>query len=80
VGEHEVRGLDVAVNDAGVMRVLEAPANLDRDVERVGDRQRTALQPLLQRLAVVIRHRDEQLSIVGLVDVVDRADVRVVEG
>ena len=33
---------------------------------------------LLQRLAFVVRHDDEQLPIVGLLDVVDDADVAVV--
>ena len=39
-----------------------------------------ALEPLLQRDAVVVGHHDEQLAVVGLVDVVDGADVRVLGG
>ena len=40
---------------------------------------RPRVQSRLQRFAVVERHRDEQLSVVGLADLVDRADVRMIE-
>ena len=38
-----------------------------------------AREARLQRLAVVERHRDEQLPVGGLADLVDRADVRMIE-
>ncbi len=37
------------------------------------------LDPLLQRLALVVRHHEVQLAVAAFVDLVDRADVRVVE-
>ena len=43
-------------------------------------RQRPPGQPPLQRLALVTRHDDEQASVVGLIDLVDGADVGVVQG
>ena len=42
------------------------------------DGQRARFELLLQRLAFVIGHDDEQLPVVGLLDVVDDADVAVV--
>jgi hypothetical protein len=77
--EHDVRRFDIAVDDPGMVRVVEAAADLDRDVERVAERQRSALQPLLERLAIVVRHGDERLPIVGRIHVVDRADIGMVE-
>jgi hypothetical protein len=75
----QVRRLDVAVDDAPGVRAAETAGDLDRDVERERERQRTALDPLLDRLAFVERHHDEGLA-VALLDRVDRADVRMVEG
>ena len=51
-----------------------------RAVHRVVQRQRPPLDPLLQRLPLVVRHHEVQLAVGGLVDLVDRADVGVVEG
>ena len=56
-------------------RDRQSPAGAERFVER----QTSASDPLLQRLAFVERHRDEQLSIAGLADSVNRADVGVIE-
>ena len=44
------------------------------------DRQRSALDLLLERLAFVEVHDDEHLAVSRFVDVVDRADVVVLEG
>ena len=80
VGQHDNVGrLDVEVHDAGVVRVLEPARDLQRDRERFVEGKTSASDPLLQRLAVVQRHRDEQLSIAGLADSVNRANVGVIE-
>ena len=78
LGDEDVRGLDVAVDDALRVRGVEGVCNLDREIERDFERQRPVVDPVLQRLAVEELHRDERLAL-GLVDVVHRADVRVVE-
>jgi hypothetical protein len=73
-----VARLDVAMHDALRVRFRQALADLRRDVERFLDRQRPRLESFLQRLPVVVRHHDEQLPIVGGLDVVNGADVRVI--
>ena len=80
VGQHDDVGrLDVEVHDAGVVRVLESARDLQRDRERFVEGETSASDPLLQRLAFVQRHRDEQLSVAGLADSVNRANVGVIE-
>ena len=77
--QHDVRRLDVAMNDVGVVRCRHRARHLHRDVERLVDRHRPAGDPLLQRLPFVVRHRQEHAAIWRLVDLVDRADIRMVE-
>ena len=76
--EHHVAGLDVSMHDALRVRFREAVGDLRRDIECLVNRQWSRRQPLLQRLAVVVRHDDEQLSVGRGLDVVDGADVRMV--
>ena len=80
-GDQQIGGLDVTMHDARSMRIRESPADLLRgDVDGVAHRQRPPLDPLLQRLPLVVRHHEVELAVVGLVDLVDRANVRVVQG
>ena len=74
-----VRRLHVAVHDPGVVRALKPFRDLGEVRRALRHRQRTALDLLLERHAFVVRHRDEELSRVGLADLVDGADVRVIE-
>ena len=67
------------MHDAGRMRLGESPGDLNGDVERHVDRQRSLGDPVAQRAAFVEGHREIQLSVIGLADVVDRVDVRMVE-
>ena len=61
------------------MRRLQRVGELEPQVHNLRRRQRPALEPLLERLAFQQLHRDERPALV-LVDVVDGADVRVIQG
>ena len=47
-------------------------------LEREGERQRTTFQPLLERLSVNVLH-DQVVNVIVIADVVERADVRMVQ-
>src|SRR4029077_1089532 len=71
-------GLQVAVDDAGVVRVLQAVADLPQ-VAPGGQRvQRAAVEDVAQRAAADQRHRQERGAVDDL-EVVYRQDVGVVE-
>ena len=76
--DEDVRGLHVAVNDAVGVRGLEPVGDLDPELEDTVHRQRPASDRFLERAPVEQFHDDELLA-VTLADVVDRADVRVIE-
>ena len=57
--ELDVGGLQVAVDDALLVRLLERLGDLLRDRERLVDRDRAALQPLGEVLAGDELHREE---------------------
>src|SRR4029077_4464202 len=75
-GQEDVRRLDVAVDDALVMRGLEPVTDLKSDGEEfcegkaLGMRAREAV---MQGIAVQQLHHDERLPLI-LFDLVDRAD------
>ena len=77
-GDEDVGGFDVAVDDARAMRGVQRVGNLDAHVEHRVQAQRTRGEPILQRRPLQILHDDER-SPVLLADVVDRADIRVVQ-
>ena len=62
------------------VRGAQRGSNLDRDVECLADRQPCRGEPLPERLALDVLHRDVVLAVAGLAERVDRADVRVIEG
>ena len=51
-GEENVRRLDVAMDDARAVRGIERVGQRDRDVDERAHVERSARQPLLQRLAL----------------------------
>jgi len=78
-GDQHVRRLDVAVDDPALVGFLQRLRNLDCIIERLVQLQGPVLNPLFQGLARVVSHDQKHLAVGRLVDVVDGADVRVVE-
>ena len=75
--DHDVLGLEVAVDDALLVRGGEALRDLLRDLDRARERQRAGrAQHLRQRLALDERHR-QVLDAVDLAEVVNADDVLV---
>ena len=66
------------MDDAGGVRGVERIGDLHGEVEQRVDRQRRAVDAVAQRLAVEQLH-DEERQIAVPADVVERADVRVVQ-
>ena len=66
-------------HDLVSMRLRQAARHLDRDIDRLARRQRTAPNALGQSLAFVIGHDNEELPVGALFNAVDGADVRVVQ-
>ena len=77
--EHDVAGLQIAVDDAGAMRGLECRGDLTGVAQRLRERERSGGEPRGERVPVQQLHHDVVGAAVDA-DVVDRADVRVVEG
>ena len=75
--DHHVPGLDVAVDDPGLVGGGEAARDLERDPQRLGDRQAAPLEPLAQALAVHQLHRDPGAARRVLADLVHGDDVGV---
>ena len=78
LGEHDVAGLEVAVDDAGAVRAVERVGDLRADAQHVGERQRPAREARGQRLALDQLHH-QVVGVALAADVVQRADVRMVE-
>jgi hypothetical protein len=77
-GDEDVGRLDVPVDDALPMGGTQPVGDLDRDLKEDLRGQRTAGDALLERLALQSFHAQEGLALM-VADVVDGADVRMVE-
>ena len=77
-GEHHVRRLQVAVNDAERMHLGQRIGDAQPQVDRLADRQRTARQTLLQSLALDALH-DQIRPAVRSARVVNRHDRGMVD-
>ncbi len=75
--DHQILGLEVAVDDAGLVRLRQAFGDLNSHVERVAERQRARRDLLPQRLALDVLGRHVRAAAV-LAELVDGEDVRVV--
>ncbi len=66
------------MDDALAMRLVERVGDLGSDLQRLVERERPFLEARSQRLALEMRH-DEVVSALDAADVVDAADVGMVE-
>jgi hypothetical protein len=77
-GEHDVRGLQVAMDHARAMRAVERVGDLGAELQRLGGRDAAAREPLLERFALdQLEH--EKVRVALAADVEQRTDVRMVE-
>src|SRR6266568_405545 len=79
IRDKDVRWLDVPVDDSFRMRGVESVGDLDAQIEHRFDLQPLAINHVPERLPLQKFHRDEGSSI-DLVNFVDCADVRMVQG
>ena len=78
-GDRDVPGLDVAVDDAARVRLGEPVENLRSDANGFLDRHGPTFDPFPKSLPVTVGHGDERPTVFGLADLVDRADVGVIQ-
>ncbi len=78
LGDEDVRGLDVAVDDAFGMRGVECIGNLNRQTEQNIVLERFSGDAMLQRHAVQKLHGDECLPVL-FPNVINRADIGVIQ-
>ena len=78
LGEHDVAGLQVSMDDGGLVRCGKAVSDLDAGSEGLVDGQLPARETLGERLALQELH-DQEVGAVLMADVEERADVRVRE-
>src|SRR6516162_3419386 len=74
LGQHNIARLEVAMDDPLAVRRVERTRNFDADLERLVERERTFPNAVRESLALDVLHHEK----VGA-DVVERADVRMVE-
>ena len=79
LGDENIGGLDVAMNDVFAMSGIERFGNLDGEVEEPLEVHRLAGYGVLQSLAVQILHGDERAAIFRS-DIVDSADIGMIQG
>ena len=76
--QQDVLRLDIAMNDAAAVRVIQAIGDLARDAQCLGERQPPAVQPLAQRFPFDERHREPEIP-AGFAGIMDRQDVRMLQ-
>jgi hypothetical protein len=79
VGDKDIGGLDVSMNDTFGVRGVKRVGNVDAEREQRVQFHRASSGVVPQRLSLKILHRNKRLSIL-LADVVNGADVGVIEG
>ena len=77
--DEDVRRLDVAVHDVLGVCGIQCFGDLDSEFQNDVDLQQRSVEPTPKCLALEQLHHDEGLALV-LIDLVDRADVRMVQG
>ena len=79
LGDEDVGGLDVAMDDAFAVGGVERVGDLNGEIEQIVEFHGAAGDGVLQGLAVEKFHGDEGFA-VGFADIVNRADVGMVQG
>src|SRR5208282_5754444 len=79
LGDKDVRGLDVAVDNAFRVRGVQRVGNLDRQTEQNVGLHRPAGDTMLQRYTVEKLHDQEGMAIL-LPDFMDGTDIGMIEG
>ena len=74
----DVGRLQIAMDDAVLVRRFERLGNLPRDRQRFVDGQRAARDPVGERVALD-QLQDERVDVAAVLEPVDRRDVRMVE-
>src|SRR5205085_6711301 len=77
--EDDVASLDVAVEDAGTVRLAESVRDLEREAHGLVDGEGTVRERGVERLPLDELH-DEEIPAAGLDEVVDRANAGMVQG
>jgi hypothetical protein len=78
LGDENVRGLNVAMDDAFGVRGIQSVRDIDGEGKEIFGVERMAGDAVLERLAVEKFHGDEGLAVL-LANVVNGADVRMIE-
>ena len=78
VGDHQIRGLDVAVYDSGGVRRRQRIGNLDAILQHFAKWQALTQDRVFQRFPRHVFHH-QVIRVAILRDIVDRDDIRVVE-
>jgi hypothetical protein len=79
LGHHDVLGLQIPVHDPRFVCFRESCRGLCGEFQQPLDRKRTGVKDLSKRPSLDVLHRDEPNGL-DLVDLVDRHDVRVIQG
>ena len=79
IGQEDIAGLDVAMDDAVAVGRLEGVGHLNRDVDELRYLDAAVVDVVAQRGAAHQLHHDERAAFV-LADIEDRADVGMVQG
>ena len=76
--QHDVAGLQIAMDDSLPVRLVERVGDLDGEAQRLVERKPASAEPFGERLAFEQLH-DEVFGLAVVADVVEGADVRVGE-
>ena len=77
--QQQIGGLDVSMHDAFAVGELQAPGGLQDVVDGLGDRERAVLLDQGRKVAPLDVLHDQEVNAVGLVGIVGRDDVRMLQ-